>query len=248
MSVVAICSGKGSPGATFVAVNLAAALASRERTVLLDLDPAGGDVAAYLGLDPRRGAYPLLQMNSSVQDSATLMNEAEERAGFSALCGFPDPCEGATVWRLSDLLRIARKSDHLVLADIGRVTDKTTVLAAGADTLILVVRPDLVSVAGAERALRLLKVRDFPIDRVKAVVSGLERRRPGDVAEVASALGIPVIGAVPLDRSAARKALTAQAPKPRGPLARAFQKLATTLTSGSGTAAEITPATAEAAK
>lgn len=45
MSVIAVCSGKGSPGATFVAANLAAALSrANEEAVLLDLDPAGGDL------------------------------------------------------------------------------------------------------------------------------------------------------------------------------------------------------------
>ena len=54
MSAIAVCSGKGSPGTTFVAVNLAAASArAGEQVLLLDLDPAGGDLC-YLGLDPRR--------------------------------------------------------------------------------------------------------------------------------------------------------------------------------------------------
>lgn len=56
MNTIGVCSGKGSPGATFVAVNLAASLLAEDRDVLLiDLDPNGGDIAGYLGLDPRNG-------------------------------------------------------------------------------------------------------------------------------------------------------------------------------------------------
>ena len=62
MSAVVVCSGKGSPGATFVAANLAAALSrvKEEEPLLLDLDPAGGDLCCYLGLDryPGRNVSP----------------------------------------------------------------------------------------------------------------------------------------------------------------------------------------------
>lgn len=230
MNAVAICSGKGSPGATFVAVNLAAALARDREVMLLDCDPSGGDLAAYLGLDPRRGLYPLLQMDSSSPDAATLMHEAEERAGFATVCGFPDACTGSSVWKIPEVVRAARRTERFVMVDLGRVSERTPVLAAEADVLVLVVRPDLVSVAGAERALRQLASREFPLDRVRAVVSGVERKRPGDVAEVSSALGVPVLGSLPFDRRETRKAMVSQTPVTKGRLARAFAELATAVT------------------
>lgn len=229
MSVVAVCAGKGSPGTTFVAVNLAAALAERRDVLLVDLDPSGGDVAAYLGLDPRRGLYPLLQMSSTAPEGQALLKEAEERAGFAAVCGFPDPCTEAVVWRLPDVLRAARSTGRAVVADLGRVGDRTPIVAVEADRVLLVVRPDLVSVAGAERALRLLGSREFPLKRIVAIVSGLERGHPGDLAEVAGALGVPVVGSVPLHRRAARGALLSQAPVAKGRVPQAFRRLAAAL-------------------
>lgn len=60
MTTIAVTSGKGSPGATFVAVNLAGAFARLGRDVaLVDLDMSGGDIGAYLGLDPRKGLHAL---------------------------------------------------------------------------------------------------------------------------------------------------------------------------------------------
>ena len=62
MRLVAVTGGKGGPGATTLAVGLAGAWAAAGQSVLLvDLDPAGGDVAAHLPVaDARRGVAPLL--------------------------------------------------------------------------------------------------------------------------------------------------------------------------------------------
>ena len=62
MRLVAVTGGKGGPGATTLAVGLAGAWAAAGQSVLLvDLDPAGGDVAAHLPVaDMRRGVAPLL--------------------------------------------------------------------------------------------------------------------------------------------------------------------------------------------
>lgn len=58
--LLAVVSGKGSPGKTTVALSLAVGLARRgEEVVLVDLDLSGGDIVAYLGLDPRANLFTL---------------------------------------------------------------------------------------------------------------------------------------------------------------------------------------------
>ena len=232
MSVIAISSGKGSPGATFVAVNLAAAMErAGEEVLLLDLDPSGGDVCCYLRLDPRRGLYPLLRMEGQIPGPERLMGEAEERAGFLAVCGFPEPSDVVSPEVLLAAMRAGRSTGRTVVADLGRVSNPVLPAAADSDRLVLVVRPDLASVLGAERALRLLEP-PVPRERIGAVLSGFERRRPGDRAEVQDALGIPVTGTVPRDLRGARRALLEQAPAATRRLRSAFDSLAQALRNG----------------
>ena len=227
MSVVSVCSGKGSPGATFCAINLASALAGRgDDVLLLDLDPAGGDVAAYLGLDTRRGFYPLLRMDNGLPDAAALLAEAEERAGVHAVCGFPEPSALSTSVDLLARTVEEAGAERTVLCDLGRVTEQSAQVAARSGLVLLVVRPDLVSVLGAERALRRLESARAERERIGVVVSCAERRRPADLAEVAGALGLDVIGSTPLHRPGARRMLASQMPVDKGPLARAFRALA----------------------
>lgn len=226
MSAIVVCSGKGSPGATFVAANLAAALArAKEEALLLDLDPAGGDLCCYLGLDPRRGLYPLLRMEGSISGTTRLLTEAEERSGFRVVSGFPEPSDLASPGVLAEALAAASASGRIVIADIGRVSETNAPIAAKCDLVLLVVRADLVSVLGAERALRQLEAGGTRRERITVVVSGHERRRPADLAEVGEALRLPVLGAVPLDRRGARKALLAQSPAATRRLRRAFDAL-----------------------
>lgn len=228
MSVIAVCSGKGSPGTTFAAINLAAAMArASEEVLLLDLDPAGGDVAAYLGLDTRRGIYPLLRMDNGIPERAALLAEAEDRGGMHVVCGFPEASAlSVSVDLLGHTVKNAGEA-RTVVCDLGRVTAGGARVAARADLVLLVVRPDLVSVLGAERALRLLESEGVARDRVSVLVSGAERRRPADLTEVGNALGLDVLASTPIHRRSARKALLSQMPIGKGPLARAFDGLAT---------------------
>jgi MinD-like ATPase involved in chromosome partitioning or flagellar assembly len=226
LSAIVVGSGKGSPGATFVAVNLAAALArAKQDAVLIDLDPAGGDLCCYLGLDPRRGLYPLLRMEGSVSGGSRFLAEAEERSGFRVVGGFPEASELASPDVLAGALAAASAPERIVVADIGRVTAANAPIAAQAELVLLVVRADLMSVLGAERALRQLEAGGTDRERIRAVVSCHERRRPADLAEVGEALRLPILGTVHVDRRGARKALIAQLPVATRRLVRSFDAL-----------------------
>jgi Flp pilus assembly CpaE family ATPase len=230
LSAIVVCSGKGSPGATFLAANIAASMArADEEPLLLDLDPAGGDLGCYLGLDPRRGLYPLLRMEGSIAGSARLLEETEERGGFRVVGGFPEPSGLASAEVLAGALSAARASGATVIADIGRVCETNAQVAAGSDLVLLVIRADLVSVLGAQRAVRQLESAGTPRDTIRLIVSPHERRRPADLAEVGEALRLPVLAAVPLDRRGARKALVAQSPAGTRRLRRAFDALSATV-------------------
>lgn len=230
MSTIAVCSGKGSPGATFVSVNLAVAMARmRERVMLVDLDPAGGDVAAYLGLAPKKGLYPLLQMERSLPDAAAIEREAEERLGVVAVGGFPVEATPESRVALPGVLLRLRDFEGDVVADLGRIGESSAATALPADLVVVVVRPDLVSVLGAERALRVLREIGVARDKLRIFVSGVDRRRPGDIAEVAAALKVEVVGSIPFARKAARRSLVQQAPIAKGRVYKAFGDLASKL-------------------
>ncbi|NAZ77838.1 hypothetical protein GTQ99_20850, partial [Kineococcus sp. T13] len=100
MAIVSLCSAKGSPGVTTTAL-LATALWPRP-ALLLDADPAGGDVAARVPaadggvLDADRGLLPLLTAARRGLTAEQVLAQAQQLAGGAqAVCGLGTPEQAA---------------------------------------------------------------------------------------------------------------------------------------------------------
>lgn len=165
MTVVAVTSIKGAPGATMAAQALAAAWGSP--VALVDADPSGGDLLyrcrARGGepLDPDRGLLSLAAAARRDVTETTLGEHLQETsAEVPVLVGLTSQ-EQLTgiggVWaQLSPLL-----SDHDgdVIVDCGRLATGSPALpvALRADVLVVVVRPDIESVAHLRSRLAQLR-------------------------------------------------------------------------------------------
>lgn len=153
MTTIAVCSGKGSPGATFVAVNLSAALARKNESILLvDLDLSGGDIAAYLGLDPRKGLHLLAKLAGPAPSSDKIREEIQDVAGVGVIGGLPSPAQNGTI----DPVVVAENGRALadtVILDVGRIPGPSQAAIKNVDQILVVVRPDVISVLGSERCL-----------------------------------------------------------------------------------------------
>jgi hypothetical protein len=129
--ILSVCSAKGSPGVTTLASVLAAAWPGARRPVLLEADPAGGDlgmrlrtpqgqwlprepglpgllIAAREGIPPERVA--LFAQPTSLGFSAITAAWASEQALASVAGGWPRVAEAAAAW------------PGLIIADAGRMT------------------------------------------------------------------------------------------------------------------------------
>ncbi|WP_340537431.1 MinD/ParA family ATP-binding protein [Nocardioides sp. GXZ039] len=168
MSVIAVASAKGAPGASITAAALAA-LWPRPAAVLVDLDPAGGDVAWRARdphgqpLDPDRGLLSLAAAARRGAAETPLADHLQETAfGFPVLAGVPTPEQLAGiggVWSVLPEILAAHGSTADVIADCGRVTLGSPVLPvlSAADAVLLVVRPDVEGIAHLRNLLRALR-------------------------------------------------------------------------------------------
>lgn len=200
--IVAVTGGKGGAGATVLAINLARAWADSGRpTLLLDLDPLGGDVAAYLdpeNLDPRRGLLPLLKLSTGAPTAEALGHETQEvRPNLSVLLGILRPAPELLDGRASELVRTARTLAEHVVVDIGVAIPGSPSLQAlhTADRVLLAARPDLQGALATERVFAVM-----PDDiRTTLVATRVRRRKIADVAELSEALGRRVTLTTPED-------------------------------------------------
>ncbi len=198
--IVCVTGGKGGAGTTVLATNLALTTASTGRSCLLvDLDPYGGDVGAYLDpehLDPRRGLLPLLRLERSGVSPDALQRESQTVApGLTVLLGLLRPNPHLLDGRASDVLGAAELIAEVVVVDLGRAVVGSPSLdaLAHADDVLLAARPDVQGALAAGRALSVLD-QEHP---VRIVATRVRKRRVADVTELAEALERPIAASIP---------------------------------------------------
>jgi Mrp family chromosome partitioning ATPase len=230
--LVVVTGGKGGPGATTLAVGLAGAWAKAGRSVLLvDLDPAGGDVAAHLPVpDVRRGVAPLLGLPAGQLDPAVVRGESTQIGwGLQVLVGLSHPDSGGLLRPDATLalLRAARgvAGVELLVVDPGRLLPgSVAAMTLGlAEVRVLAARADLPGALAAQRALAATQ--HAPVMAVVAVAV----QRPADAAELAHALSRRLTGVTPADPRGVRRALQTGQPPTSGRLGRAYTALAAQL-------------------
>ncbi len=208
--IIAVGSIKGSPGATTLSV----ALADRwprdgGDPLVVEADPAGGDLAARFGLAPTRGLVSLAA--AARRGGAGVVDEHLQQlpGGLPVVAG-PAGAEQARQvlaelgagW--SWLWAAARADGHVVIVDCGRLDPQSPAAPAvrAADVVLLVVRDRTDELA--QLAARLAVVQGWALPAWYVVVVGQADRSAGyAIRDISRALGERVLGPVPHDPSAA---------------------------------------------
>lgn len=205
MSVVAVASGKGSPGATTLALALALMWPRGEgrRVVLVEADPDGGTLHMRLGLRADPGLLTLASAARHGLDDALLRAHEQQLAdGVGLLVGTAAPEQmRAALSSIGERLAqgLASQPDLDAVVDIGRASARSTAaeLARSAGITVLAARPRRDEVEGvAFRARDLAAIGSA----VGLVCIGTRPYLPAEFAEVA---GIELIGVVDDDRRTA---------------------------------------------
>lgn len=165
MSVIALYTAKGAPGATTAAM-LISSLWPR-RSLLVDCDPAGGDIALRLPghdggpLDVSVGMLSLLPMARRQLQPADVLRHAQVALGggeiVAGLAGPDQAAAAGPVWAsLAELF--AALPEHDVFLDLGRLHPTAPVLplARRADIAVCVVQATLAGTIAARARLRTL--------------------------------------------------------------------------------------------
>ncbi|MEF9906056.1 AAA family ATPase [Streptomyces sp. P9-A2] len=157
-TVVTVSGAKGGVGATLTAIHLAlAAQASGRSTALVDLDLQSGDVASFLDVQFRRSVVDLATITDI---SPRVLADAVFRhdTGLTLLLS---PAEGERGEDVTDraarhIIGALRSRYEVVVVDTGaQLVGAGAAAVETADTALLVTTPDVVSVRGAKRTVRM---------------------------------------------------------------------------------------------
>ena len=219
--VIGVHAARGGAGVTFLATNLAGALARRGRSVVvIDADPVGADVGPSIGA-PEEGVHTaavLLRMGDELTSGHLVDALWPHPAGFRALLAPPpDPAsQDVAAWRR--LIAVAAGLVDVVVVDAG--ADRRPDVLAAMDRVLEILTPDVRTFRAAARFLDAAPSvpLDFVLNR-----AGRTELVPGDVARAFSAQPIAV---VPADPAAARAQAAGRLLPERGRAGRAVSRLA----------------------
>ncbi len=241
--ILAITSGKGGVGKTFLAANLAAALAARgERVLVLDADLGLANLDVVLSLQPKVTLHDVFTGNVTL-DEAILAAPG----GFSVLLAGSGLVEYS---RLTPEVRsqlqtiidtVAPRFDHILIDTGAGISEVVLYAVSLADSVIVISTPEPTSMTDAYATIKVLATQQQR-RLVRLVVNQAGRSGEGRtihkqlqlvvdrfVATAGSPVTLDFVGEVPLDpsvRTAVAKRQLLVESQPGCPAARAVGALA----------------------
>ena len=210
--VILVLSGKGGVGKSTVSTNLATALAAHGRQVgLLDLDIHGPNIPKMLGIEDQRPAVLENHMDPvRVTGNLSVMSMAFLLPDTSSPVIWRGPMKMAVIGQfLSD---VNWGSLDYLIVDLPPGTGDEALsivqLAPNVQGAVIVTTPQDVAVLDAIKAIKFIEKLELPVIGIIENMSGLVCPHCGDTIDIfgrgggekaARELGVPYLGAIPLD-------------------------------------------------
>jgi Mrp family chromosome partitioning ATPase len=204
MSVFVFASAKGSPGVTTTVLALAATWPTGRRVLVAECDPDGGDVAVWFGLAAEPGLVSCAAEGRRRLRPHAVWEHAQTLPGPGGVRVLVAPAAAEQATAALAALGTAGLDEALaglevdVLVDGGRLGPGSPLapLLSRSAVTVLVARPSVAQVAHLRPRLAALR-------GVARPVVLLVGDRPYGPAEVAAAVGVPVLGVIAHDEPGA---------------------------------------------
>lgn len=198
--VIAVFSGKGGTGVSFLATNLAAAM--NEPTLLVDLNLQSGDAALFLGLEPRYSLVDFVANRARLDDALMTSLITSHSAQLALLAAPLEPHETEEIQaeHVTEILHLVTQSYPRVVLDLPHTFDPITIAALDmADDILLLMAVDIPGIRSTRRALNVLDRLGYPRNRVHVVVNRWTKHTDVELQKVQAHLGEQFMGFVPND-------------------------------------------------
>lgn len=240
--VITVFSLRGGSGVSAVAVNLAASLAQmyEEEIPLLDLSLETGGASIMLDLLPRMTLSHLAKEETTGIDLGLLKEYlVPHSSGIRLLAAPTTPAlaELVTPNLVNQILtRLRSHFSHIVVDTPHDLSEPTIAALDIADTILMIVPPDMVSMKAATGALETFASLGYPDSRVSVVINWVFPRRGLPQKEIEAALGRPIFATIPFETDSVVRSINEGVPlvvgQPTSAWAQSIESLAFRLSSG----------------
>jgi pilus assembly protein CpaE len=236
--VITFFSTKGGVGKSFVASNVAVALAeSGASTVLVDLDLQFGDMGILLDLKPERTIFDAAQAYDRLDAEMLRGFLTEHPSGLKVLLAplRPEDAEVVTVSRVATIIGLLREMADFVVLDTATAFDDVVLGAIDAsDAVYAVATMDVPSIKNTRVSLQKLRQLGYDPGKVKLVVNRADSKVWLDADEVEQSVEVEAAAKIPSDRLVPRsinRGVPIVLDSPRSPVSRSLTDLAATIKS-----------------
>lgn len=200
--LLAFFAAKGGAGSTTVATNLGIQIQrlTGKRTVVVDLDLELGEIALFLGVEPRFN-FVDLATNFHRMDAGLLASFIERHeTGVHVLSApyHPDKAESVTGDQIRQILLFLKQHyDYVVVDTSNSFTPRTLATFEQAEEIYLVANVDLPSLRNIQRCQHLLDRMSRGTREVKLIVNRYQPDADITLDDVEQALGMEVYWTLP---------------------------------------------------
>lgn len=201
--VLAFVSCKGGSGATFLATNIAYALATEcsQRVALIDLNLQFGDASLFVSDHKPQATLTDIALQIHRLDASLLASSMMPiTTTFSLLAAPDDPVHAGDIRpaHVDTLLALARRHYDFVILDVGRSLDPVGVRALDmADTIFPVLQTTLPYVRDGKRLLEVFRSLGYPPAKVQVIVNRHQKNAHVKLNDLEAACGTSIWCLVP---------------------------------------------------
>jgi pilus assembly protein CpaE len=242
--VLAFIPCKGGSGATFLATNIAYALAALEnkRVALFDFNLQFGDASLFVHDSlPTTSIADVARQIKRLDGSFLASSMIQVLPNFGVLAAPEEPGKAAEIKpeHINPLFQVASRHYDFVILDVGRELDAISIQALDrADLIFPVLQQTLPSIRDAKRMSNAFRALNYSSDKLRPLVNRYEKRADITLADLENTLDLKMFKAVPNDYTVVERSVNQGVPAiklaSRSPVARALQEIAHELSHGAG--------------